>query len=67
MGAKYTESQAKAFTKYMKDKHAFRLVVTNARKEIIKAHAEKFYNGNVTLFINKAIDYMIKNDLDKYN
>lgn len=51
----------------MKDKYTFRLVVTNARKEIIKSHAEKFYNGNVTLFINKIIDYIIKNDFDKYN
>lgn len=67
MGAKYTESQAKASAKYMKDKHTFRLVVTNERKEIIKAHAEKFDNGNVTSFINRAINYMIKCDLYQQN
>lgn len=64
MGAKYTESQAKAAAKYMQDKHTFRLVVTNERKEDIKSHAEKYYNGNVTAFINKAIDHMIKCDTD---
>ena len=67
MGSKYTESQAKASAKYMKDKHTFRLVVTNDRKEIIKAHADKYDNGNVTSFINRAIDYMIKYDLDSTN
>ena len=65
MGAKYTESQAKATAKYMKDKHTFRLVVTNERKEIIKKHADRYDNGNVTSFINRAIDYMINIDLDK--
>ena len=64
MGSKYTESQAKASAKYMKDKHTFRLVVTNDRKEIIKSHADKYDNGNVKSFINRAIDYMIKCDLD---
>ena len=64
MGAKYTESQAKAAAKYMQDRHTFRLVVTNERKEAIKSHAEKYYNGNVTAFINKAIDHMIKCDTD---
>ena len=67
MGSKYTEAQAKASAKYMQDKHTFRLVVTNDRKEIIKAHADKYDNGNVTSFINRAIDYMIKYDLDSTN
>ena len=64
VGAKYTESQAKAATKYMQDKHTFRLVVTHERKDIIKAHAEKYDNGNVTAFLNRAVDYMIKCDTE---
>ena len=54
MGAKYTEAQARATSEYMKDKHTFRVVVTNKEENIIKAHAES-KGESLNGFINRAI------------
>lgn len=62
MAKKYYKSQEKATAKYMENRHTFRVVVTNDRRDIIKAHAERFDNGSVNAFINRAIDYMMEID-----
>ncbi len=38
------------------------LVVEKGKKELIKAHADKYDGGSVNAFINRAIDYMIIED-----
>lgn len=40
MGAKYTESQARASREYMKDKHTIRVVVTVEKANEYKSVAE---------------------------
>ena len=62
MGAKYTEAQARATSEYMKDKHTFRVVVTNKEENIIKAHADRM-SESVSGFIKRAIKETMERDL----
>lgn len=41
------------------------LTVPKGKKEVLKAHAERFDNGSVNAFINRAIDETMERDKAK--
>lgn len=61
MGREYTEAQKRATSKYMEDKHTFRVVVTKEQEEQIKAHA-KAHGESVNEFIKRAINETMEID-----
>lgn len=61
MGGKYTAAQAAATAEYMKNKHTFRVIVTNERKAQIKSHAGSM-GESVNGFINRAINETMERD-----
>lgn len=59
MGKEYTEAQKRATSKYMEDRHTFRVVVTKEQEAQIKAHA-KALGESVNAYINRLIEEDMK-------
>lgn len=60
----FTEAQANAHKKYMKNIATIQVRTTADRRELIKAHAEA-RGESVNVFINRAIDEQIKRDQER--
>ena len=66
MGNKYTDSQRKAANKYLSEKvDELKIRVPKGEKEQIKTHAEKYDNGSVNGFVQRAISEQMKRDLSE--
>lgn len=66
MGNQYTESQKRATNKYLTEKiDEIKVRVPKGEKEILKAHAEKYDNGSVNAFIQRAIAETMQRDNSK--
>lgn len=59
----FTEAQARAHKKYMKDIATIQIRTTEERRNAIKAHADA-HGESVNGFINRAIDETMGRDAD---
>lgn len=60
----FTEAQARAHKKYMKDVATIQVRTTAERRDEIKAHADT-QGESVNAFINRAIDETMERDTNK--
>lgn len=62
-----TEAQKRAKLKYMEKYVEVKVRMTHEKRDIIKAHADKYDKGSSTAFINRAIDSQIDRDKENTN
>lgn len=60
----FTDAQARAHKKYMKDVATIQVRTTDERRKQIKAHADT-QGESVNAFINRAIDETMERDTNK--